>query len=119
MSLISNAKELTELIKKLGDTELYRKIVELEVEILELSRENLELQRKVDTQLEALAIQRSLAFRAPFYFSEKDATPYCPNCWEVSKLAIHVAFQYQTSDGRFRYRCNTCQSKWLVPRIQG
>ena len=34
MSIIANAKEITELVKKLDDIELYRKIMELEGEII-------------------------------------------------------------------------------------
>ena len=37
MSIINNAKEIADLIKKIGDVELYRKIIELEGEIIELT----------------------------------------------------------------------------------
>jgi len=40
MGIIDNAKELADLLKAAGNTELYRKIVELEGEIIELTRQN-------------------------------------------------------------------------------
>ena len=38
MGIIDSAKEIADLIKQVGDMELYRKIVELEGEIIELTR---------------------------------------------------------------------------------
>jgi hypothetical protein len=37
MSILDDAKELVSLVQKVGDRELYRKIVELEGEIVEMS----------------------------------------------------------------------------------
>ncbi len=39
MGITDNAEEIADLIKKVGDIELYRKIVELEGEIVDLTRQ--------------------------------------------------------------------------------
>ena len=47
MSIIDNAKEIALLVKKLGDIDLYRKIVELEGEIIELTREKRQVEERL------------------------------------------------------------------------
>jgi hypothetical protein len=91
MSILNNAKELAELIKKIGDIDLYRKIVELEGEILELTRQKREVDDKVEKLLDALSFKERLTFKSPVYFAAGDSTPYCPKCWEGQKLASHLA----------------------------
>lgn len=90
MSIISNAKEIADVIKKLGDIELYRKIVELEGEIIELTRANHSLELRVEELTRTLTIKQKLTFKAPFYYAENDHVPYCPKCWESESKAIHL-----------------------------
>ena len=47
MSIINRIKDIADLIKKLNDIELYRKIVELEGDIIELTRINRDLEERV------------------------------------------------------------------------
>ncbi len=46
MSIISNAKEIADLIQKLGNAELYRKILDLQGEIINLTGENRSLKEE-------------------------------------------------------------------------
>jgi hypothetical protein len=46
MSIINNVKEIADLVQKAGDIELYRKIIELEGELIELTRSNRELEKQ-------------------------------------------------------------------------
>lgn len=58
MSVIDNIKEIAGLIKKVGDIELYRKIIELEGELIELTREKRNLEERVADLGKQLEISR-------------------------------------------------------------
>ena len=81
MSIIDNVKEIAVLVKKLGDIELYRRIVELEGEVIELTQEKREFEEKIQTVEKKLAFSKKMTFRDPFWYAEGDNIPYCPRCW--------------------------------------
>lgn len=109
MSIMANAKEIADLIKKIGDIELYRKIVELEAEIIELTRRNRDLEEQV-TQLKALLnTAKNMEFKRPFYYGEGDPTPFCPRCWETEKLAVHLV-DIMTAGNP--WECKRCSSRY-------
>ena len=105
MSIITDTKEIVDLVKKLGEVELYRKIVNLEEEIYQLSRENRDCRERVDELETALAFQGELTFRAPMYYAIGDDVPYCPNCWEGDDRAIHMIL-WPSGD----YHCPQCKT---------
>jgi len=80
MSILENMKEVADLVKKIGDVELYRKIVELEGEVVELTRSKRLLEQQVEELEAQAAFKKKLSFRKPFYFAEGDDVPYCPRC---------------------------------------
>ncbi len=113
MGVIENMKELADLIKKAGDIELYRKIVESEGEVIELTREKRRLEERVEELEKLLVLQEGMAFRAPFYFQDRDETPFCPRCWEASKRAVHL-FHNFTNEENTRWDCPDCKRMYLV-----
>lgn len=117
MNIINNAKEIADLIKKMGDIELYRKIVELEAEIIEISRQKNELEGKCKELTRQVEFKESLSFRAPLYYAEGDHIPFCPQCWEASRLAIHMQGPFSedyTSDTI--WSCLNCQKRVFISR---
>lgn len=70
MSIIDNAKEVADLIKAAENTEHYRKIVELEGEIIELTRQNRKLEETVEEQKSLLALKEKMIWKNPFYVIE-------------------------------------------------
>lgn len=113
MSIISNAKEIADLVKKLGDIELYRKIVEIEGEIIELTRANHLLEVRVQELTSTLALSTELTFKEPFYYAEGDLVPYCPNCWETEKRATHLVNGGDFS-GNTKFECVPCKHTYWV-----
>jgi hypothetical protein len=91
MGAVENVKEVADLIKKFNDIDLNRRILNLENEVLDLSREKRRADERVDELERALRLQKQLTFKAPFYWLEGDDAPYCPGCWESKKLAVHLA----------------------------
>ncbi|HDL01438.1 MAG TPA: hypothetical protein ENH23_04315 [candidate division Zixibacteria bacterium] len=107
MSIISNAKEIADLVKKLGDIELYRKIVELEGEIIELTCEKRELDDELIKLNALLKTSKEMNFKEPFYCVEGDSTPFCPRCWEADKTQVHLN---DTNTIGSPWKCPNCKS---------
>lgn len=110
MSVISNAKEIADLIKNLGDAELYRKIIELEGEIIELTRENHALSERIHELTKTLNIKETMSFNQPFYYQEGDIVPFCPNCWETNNVAIHMIVGEEFNAG-IEHICPNCKTQ--------
>jgi len=113
MSVVENLKQIADLIKKAGDIELYRKIIESEGEAIELTRENRRLEDRVAVLEKTLSLQKKMVHKPPFYFQEGDPTPFCSPCWENKKLAIHVLFAHD-NEYEVRWDCPTCKQMFLI-----
>lgn len=107
MSILENAKEIAELVKKLGQIELYRKIVDLENEIGELSRAKNKLESTVEDLKKLLDKKQSLHFKEPFFYVDGDDVPFCPKCWESEEKAIHLT-RSEWEKGITRHECKKC-----------
>lgn len=93
MSIINNAKEIADLIQKLGNIELYRKIVELEGQIIELTRENHASREQVEELIRQLSIKGKLQFERKLYWlidgQTKDG-PFCQRCYDVDRKLVRL-----------------------------
>lgn len=116
MSIIDNAKEIATLIQKLGDIELYRKIVELEGEIIELTREKRQLEEKLTDTRRSQEIIQHLHFDSPFYANADGSELYCARCIESDGRAIHIAKTGEREMRRQVYLCPQCKSKYVDTR---
>ena len=106
MGIIENAKEIADIIKKYDDIELNRKIVELEGEIIELTRTNRLLEEEIEELKQLVSLTKQMNWKKPFYYIEGDETPFCPNCWEAGKNTIHL-----TNTG-------TIRNPWYCPKCK-
>jgi hypothetical protein len=107
MSAIENVKEVADLIKKFNDIDLNRRILNLENEVLDLSRDKRRAEEKVEELEGLLKFSEKLTFGEPFYWLEKDSTPYCPQCWEAARTPIHLLYKGHMTGGH-RYDCPKC-----------
>src|SRR5579872_3231642 len=90
MGAIEEIRAFGDLIRKYNDIELNRRIVSLENEVLELSRDRRRLQEEVENLQESLRFSKIVQFRNGFYWTDGDNTPFCPGCWESKKVAVHL-----------------------------
>ena len=114
MSIISDAKELGGLIKKIGDIDLERRIVTLQGEIIDLTQTNNELITK-NQELEKRLKQRdAMTYKAPVYYAANDPIPLCPVCWEGNEIMAHLSGPHN-DNGYITYSCNVC-GKTIYPQ---
>ena len=116
MGIVENMKEVADLVKKVGDIDLNRKIVSLEGEVLDLTREKRHLEVRVEELEKTLNLKKNLAFKEPLYWLEGDTTPYCPGCWEDKRSAVHLTFLDDYSDAT-RWQCPVCRHHYDVTKM--
>lgn len=119
MSLVENLKEAADLAKKLGNIDLYKKIVELEGEIIEVTRQKLHLESKVEELQKQLALKAKMSFSQPFYYQDGDTVPFCPRCYEKETIAVHAVFKGEDSDGRKTWQCPDCKEFYFIDKLGG
>jgi len=90
MGAVENIKEVADLVKKFNDIELNRRILKLEEEVIDLTRDKRRADDKVEELQRALKFKSELKFNDPYYWLDGDRSPYCPGCWDAKKVAVHV-----------------------------
>lgn len=116
MSIISNAKEIADLVKKLGDVELYRKIIELEGEIIELTREKRDLEKKLDdietweAQLQKYQLEETPGGAFVYGFDDSPKHYACPSC--INKKELQILQDDHSFTGYFT--CPGCDKEFPV-----
>jgi hypothetical protein len=97
MGLVETTIEVTKLAGKLANPELLQEATKANTEALAMSRENLDLHKKVMhleaqiQQLQARAEVTARVFRnGGFMFLEGDPAPHCSKCWDADRKLIHL-----------------------------
>jgi hypothetical protein len=115
MGVIDEMKDIADLVKKAGDIDLYRRIVNLEGEIIDLTRAKRTLEEAIVELRRALDYKRVLVLRDGFYWAEDDNQPFCPGCWDAKQKAVHIAFTHVKEMGS-RFQCPNCKTMYR-PRM--
>ena len=118
MGVVENMKDVADLIKKLGDIDLNRRILKLEEEVLDLSREKRRGEEKIEELERSLKFKGELKFKEPFYWLGDDQVPYCGKCWEHERTAVHVVYSHQNSAGQY-WNCPNCKTHYTTHGIPG
>ncbi len=116
MSAIPSYKDIVDLIKKGATLEAQEKIIQLREACIELEDETHAQKKKIRELEDALRFKDSLNFKAPFYFSDKDAEPYCPRCWEKDRAGIHLGSKIQ-DDYIYVRPCPECKASYKVGEV--
>ncbi len=107
MNAIDNVKDLAKLIQDLGRLDLYKKVLELQSELLALTEEKNNLRLEIEELRKRFDLKKNLRFDECTYWlkeNEKESGPYCPSCWDgqgkLSRL-LKVGLPQ-------RRKCNLC-----------
>jgi transcriptional regulator NrdR family protein len=118
-AMITLVKETASAAKAAGKIDLYEKIVDLHSRINELQAElqsrtieSQEMHKRVAELKASLQFSKSLTFNGVWYFSEGDPYPFCPNCWESKKAAIHLSHSTLVGSGE-RRDCRNCERTFI------
>lgn len=110
MSIIENAKEIADLIKKYNDQDLYERIIALREEILSLREENLSLKEKIKALEASTDIQHKITRKGNVYVFTDDPSGkknmYCMACWDYERKLVNV----YTGPGGI-IRCHICMDR--------
>src|SRR4030095_16349621 len=105
MGIVENVKEVADLVQKVGNLDLSKRIIELEREIIELTHENWELKKDNKELGEMLQLKVKMNFKTPFWFMEGDSVPYCPKCYEGDQKLVHLRFIPEDESCRRYHLC--------------
>lgn len=94
MGIVDNIKDTVALIQKMDNLDLYRKVLDMQAEVMALVEENADLKRK-------LRVSDELVFRDNAYWrgqgSQRENGPFCPRCWdsEAKLIRLKITKAYQ------------------------
>ena len=114
MGVVENMKDVADLVKRFNDIDLNRRILTLENEVLDLSREKRRAEERIEELERALRFNKELVFRKSFYYLEGDETPYCAGCWEGRRAAIHLHHARNSSATEDVMHCPACRNDYLA-----
>lgn len=117
MSIYDGFKEVISTIQKIDNVELYRQILDLQKEMLQLVSENTELKtRLAETQAE-LSTKRDLRFEFNAYWIgetlEISDGPFCAKCWDTKQQLVRMLYAGHNPQWS---RCHVCDISLKLPR---
>lgn len=101
MGIIDNAKDVVKIVQQIDNVELYRKILDLHSEIMELVEKNTELKSQVKDLTEKLEFHGTLEHRDGAYWKTDGTGPFCMRCWGKEKAL-------RPMNGTDVYDCPVC-----------
>jgi hypothetical protein len=113
MGAVENIKDIADLVKKFNDIELNRRILNLENEVLDLSRDKRRGEERIEELERALKFSKELVLRDGFYWAQGDNTGFCTACWDAKRLAVHVK-RLPLPVNHCRYQCPHCQALYAL-----
>ncbi len=115
MSLLDKVKDIADIVQKAGNLDLYRRVCDLEGEVITVTRENRRLQAANEELEGRLALKARLTFMSPLYYAEGDPVPFCPRCWEVDQKLVHLPPAHFNDMADTLYGCLGCGTRFSIP----
>jgi hypothetical protein len=117
MSIYEGLKEVVATIQKIDNIELYRQILDLQKEVLEVVSENTELKGKLAAAQEELSRKRELRFEFNAYWAgetlETAEGPFCAPCWDTKKQLVRMLVVGHNPKWS---KCHACDVSMKMPR---
>ncbi len=95
MGIIDDVKSVTKVIQQIDNVELYRQILDLQAEIMNVVEENRSLKSEILSLKETLKTRESLEFEHNAYWKKnQDGTrsdgPFCSRCWDKENQTVRM-----------------------------
>ena len=104
-------KAAQELLRKGVTIKDQEQILSLRTVILDLKEEIIELRERIGELESQLKTAENLTFKEQLYYAKGDSVPYCPKCWEVNKIALHLI---TVEEGV--YKCPDCNNVYSLKK---
>jgi len=117
MGIIDEVKSIAKTVQQIDNIELYRNILNLQAQIMNLVDENSKLKAEISSLKEKLVIKENLIFHDDTYWISdpdgKEDGPFCSNCWDTKQLIVRMLFC-----GNKEYsECPTCKKPIKIRRL--
>lgn len=114
MDILDKIKTVVEVIQRSNDMDLYKRILDLQASIIQLSEENLKLRQEKAVLKEKSRIRQSLIFKNNVYIIELEKGgydgPFCPTCWDSKEQLVRL-----TTYGHSQYlSCKACEKNIMT-----
>lgn len=114
MGIIDNIKDAVKLVQQVDNVELYRKILDLQSEAMDLVDQMKKKDETIETLKVALELKGRLLLRHSAYYlaDESDKLldgPFCTKCFDVD----HVKCRLVRTDGGM-VQCQKCKSPFRI-----
>ena len=106
MSFYDKFKDVLSIAQKADNIELYRQLLELSAQALDLQEENTRLHREIEELRNKANISQQIERHPETYITLKDDEQhllYCAHCWDSEEKLV----QLECNDGSFR--CPHCK----------
>lgn len=93
MNIIENVKSVAKTLQQMDNIELYKQILDIQSQALELLEENRTLKDENYELRERIKIKKSLLFENNMYWIEKDNKkegPFCSRCWDMQNRLVRM-----------------------------
>lgn len=92
MNIIDGIKEVAQVVRKADNIELYRQILDLQQEAMELVEANYRLRNELRELSDIKEIQSELVFKDNVYQLNSDGEIgfYCTTCWDVNNKLVRL-----------------------------
>ena len=95
MGIIENAKEAVKLVQQIDNIDLYRRILDLQGEAIELIEELKKKEETISKLKDALALKGKMICEASAYYitddkGDKIDGPFCTKCFDVDHIACRI-----------------------------
>lgn len=107
MSIIDDVKSVVNAIQKIDNVEAYRKILDLQGEVIDLVQENRDLQQSLTELAKKLDIRGDLLFRDDAYYTSDGDGPFCSGCWDSEKKIIRL---HEVHTVGLSFKCPLCKT---------
>ncbi|MBP1931977.1 hypothetical protein [Ammoniphilus resinae] len=105
MGIIGDIKSIGEIVQKADNIELYRKILDLQYEAMNVIEQLNELKEENRILKEKLKTVENLTFKGNMYFKNGVNEPFCSKCWDADSKLVRLH-----GDGAGWFQCPLCKT---------
>lgn len=117
MRILDEIKSVAKTIQQIDNIDLYRQILNLQADVMDLLQEKNNLKIEVASLKEKLRIRESLVFKNDSYWQEKPEGlrdgPFCSNCWDTNQILVRMI-----DDAHALLPCYKCPSCKTIIRAK-